>query len=101
MLGLKYWGIIHPVDRLDYDQSHKEVEDLDKNDFCHHMFHINLKGKEPVHIETPSRPPYTLFGEFEDDKEVSSAKRHDTTAPAHVRKTLEDLNSVPPTSYKD
>lgn len=74
MLGFKYWGINHLVDRLYYDQSHKEAEELDKNDFCHYMYYIKLKEKEPIHIETPLRPPCTLFGEFEDDKKYLQQK---------------------------
>jgi hypothetical protein len=43
MLSLRYYKIVHKVDTKYYMQSLRDTDKLDKNDFCHLTYAVEIK----------------------------------------------------------
>ena len=67
MLSLKYYGIVHQVDRRDYTRSLQTYQEIDKNDFRHRTYTVVKSIAEP---SQPLRPSTAAISEFDDDEEI-------------------------------
>jgi len=45
MLSLKYYGIVHKLERKDYEHSLQTYQEIDKNDFRHHLYAIKVNPR--------------------------------------------------------
>ena len=77
MLSLKYYGIVHKVETEDYIQSLRSNDEINKNDFRHHMYVVRMKPTtEPSDVHE-FRPSSTGISEFDDDEEIVPEKNVD------------------------
>ena len=75
MLSLKYYSIVHKMEMKDYMQSLQTYQEIDKNDFWHHMYAITVKPTaEPSDLHE-FRPSSAGISEFNNEEEIVLEKK--------------------------
>ena len=69
MLSLKYYGIVHKLDRIDYVHSLRMYQEIDKNDFRHQLYAVRMKPTEPSDLQE-FRPSGAAISKFDDKEEI-------------------------------
>jgi hypothetical protein len=75
MLSLKYYGIVHQVERTDYQLSLNTYQELDKNDFRHHLYATKVNPAAPPSDLEEFRPSTAGISEFDDEDEIAPTKK--------------------------
>ena len=70
MLSLKYYRIVHKVDKKDYQHSLQTYQEIDKNDFRHQLYAVKVKpATEPSDLQELC-PSSASISEFDNNKEI-------------------------------
>ena len=70
MLSLKYYSIVHKVETKDYTQSLQTYQEINKDDFRHHMYAITMKPTaEPSNLHEFC-PSSIGISKFDDEEEI-------------------------------